>query len=159
MNKNKTVASEQVYTTLKYNELEVNSPAIIIKKLMCSVVLGIDILTKCKAQIELDNGLRHGVISGRKNQLYRNDNEVNNGKRPTYTLSEIRRLSISIKLDHTKNTDNYLKPQQAKLLENVIQQHWENINIMNYRIHKRKKTLSIIPVSYTHLDVYKRQVL
>ena len=92
----------------------------------------------------MDNGLRHRGISNRKSQLWRKDNDVNNGERPTYTLSLIRRPSIPIKLDQTINTDNYLNPQQANLLENVIEQHGENINIMNYRIHKRKKALSKI---------------
>ena len=48
-NKNKTLATEQVKIKLKYDELKVNSPAVIIIKLMWIVVLGIDILTKCKA--------------------------------------------------------------------------------------------------------------
>ena len=46
--KNKTLATEQVDITLKYDELKVNSPAIIIIKLMCIVVLGIDILTNVR---------------------------------------------------------------------------------------------------------------
>ena len=78
--KNKMVATGQVYITLKYNELEVNIPVIIIKKLVCNVVLGVDFLTKCQAQIELAKGCMHWIINGRKYQLQLNDNEVNKGK-------------------------------------------------------------------------------
>ena len=36
-----------------------NNPVVIINKLVCNMVLGVDVLTKCQAQIELANGIMH----------------------------------------------------------------------------------------------------
>ena len=97
-----------------------NIPLIIIKKLICNVVLGVDILTKCQAQIELANGIMHWAINGRTYQLFLNDNKVYNSERPTYNPIEIRRPSISIKTDHTQDINNRLNPQQARELNKLI---------------------------------------
>ena len=59
-----------------------NIPVIIIKKLIYNVVLGVDVLTKCQAQIGLTNGIMHWTINGRTYQLFLEDKNVNKDDRP-----------------------------------------------------------------------------
>lgn len=112
---NTSNAMGQMYITLKYSELEISVPVVIINQLICDVIK-VEVLMQVQAQINQSKGTIHWIINPWKYKLFL---KVHKDKQLTYT-SVVKRPNVAMKKVHTKNNYDNLNTQWTKMLNNLL---------------------------------------
>ena len=66
---------------------------------------------------------------------------------------------LAIFIRESKQEDTYYNPKYHSFLTNDIIHEWLRVSVRNGKTMLNYKYWYDVPISYTHLDVYKRQIL